>query len=91
MMLSPRDAIHVDDRDRYDSFMKELESAMDSFLSMYMDRSMIIIDVLQNPTNAITRSEQFTPSVVAQEYFDQEERMANEVFGKRAEDNRPLH
>jgi hypothetical protein len=72
MALSPRDAIHLDDIDRYDSFMKELDSATDHFLDMYMKNSMITVDVLYYPTNVIARSEQFTPSSVAQEYFDQE-------------------
>lgn len=81
VLLSPRDAIHVHDIERYDSFMNEMDSALDSFLRMYMKNSMVAIDVYQNSTNNITRSEQFTPSAVAQEYFDQEERMANEILG----------
>lgn len=86
VLLSPRDAIHVDDIDRYDSFMKEMDSALDSFLSMYMKNNMIAIDVHQTPTNNITRSEQFTPSAVAQEYFDQEKRMANGILGLDSSD-----
>lgn len=81
MALSPRDAIHVDDIDRYDSFIKQLDSALDHFLDMYMENSMITIDVIQHPTNVTTRSERFTPSAVAQEYLDQEKKMADEILG----------
>jgi hypothetical protein len=87
MALSPRDAIHLDDIDRYDSFMKELDSATDHFLDMYMKNSMITVDVLHYPTNVIARSEQFTPSSVAQEYFDQEKRMAEEILGADSKDD----
>ncbi len=81
MALSPRDAIHVDDIDRYDSFIKQLDSALDHFLDMYMENSMITIDVIQHPTNVTTRSEKFTPSAVAQEYLDQEKKIADEILG----------
>lgn len=81
MALSPRDAIHGNDIDRYDSFMAQLESALDHFLDMHMENSIIIIDVIQHPTNVTTRSEKFTPSAVAQGYFDQEKKMADEIFG----------
>ncbi|ATY62369.1 hypothetical protein A9K55_007106 [Cordyceps militaris] len=79
MALSPRDAIHIDHLDRYDSFMEQLD--LDVFLDIYMDKSIITIDVYRYPTNTMVRSEQFTPSAVAQEYFDQEKKIADEMFG----------
>lgn len=88
MVLSPRDAIHADDMDRYDLFMKQLASALDHFLSMHMEDSMITIDVLYHPTNVIARSEKFTPSAVAQEYFDQEEKMAVRIFGANPDETK---
>ncbi|EGX89664.1 hypothetical protein CCM_07916 [Cordyceps militaris CM01] len=88
MALSPRDAIHIDDIDRYDSFLEQLD--LDVFLDMHMEKSMINIDVFRHPTNIRIRSEQFAPSAMAHEYFDQEEKMANEIFGVNPNDNGDL-
>ena len=82
MALKPRDAIHVDDLDRYDLFMKELDSAPDHFLDMYMHNRMVKVDVYQHPTNVLARSELFTPSPTAQEFFTQEKKTADEMFGE---------
>lgn len=76
--LKARDAIHLDDMDRYEAFM---ESALDEhFLSMYLEDNHVKVEIYHHPSNDLVRAEQFTPSANATQYFEQQERFANEHF-----------
>ncbi|KAL7923814.1 hypothetical protein ACQKWADRAFT_287933 [Trichoderma austrokoningii] len=79
MALSPRDAIHINDIDRYDAFLKDLTD--NQFLDMYLNNGMVTIDVYQHPSNNLTRTEIFAPSSNAQPYFDQEKAAADKILG----------
>ncbi|KAL7798382.1 hypothetical protein V8C37DRAFT_399165 [Trichoderma ceciliae] len=90
MALSPRDAIHTNDIDRYDSFIKDLELMDDYFLDMYLNNGTVIIDVYQHPSNDLTRTELFAPSSNAQQYFDQEKAAADEILGSHSQADKSL-
>lgn len=90
MALSPRDAIHTNDIDRYDSFIKDLELMDDHFLDMYLNNSTVTVDVYQHPSNDLTRTEFFAPSSNAQQYFDQEQAAADEILGSDSQGDKSL-
>ncbi|PNY27283.1 Uncharacterized protein TCAP_02792 [Tolypocladium capitatum] len=70
MALSPRDAIHTDDLDRYDTFMSTVRDSQ--FLDMHMHNGTVKIDVYEHPSNALASSDTFTPSAGAASFFEQE-------------------
>ncbi|KND89056.1 hypothetical protein TOPH_06263 [Tolypocladium ophioglossoides CBS 100239] len=77
MALSPRDAIHTEDLDRYDTFMAKLTDTQ--FLDMQLQNGAVKIDVYQHPSNDLAGSEKFTPSASATKYFEQEVLRAEEA------------
>lgn len=90
MVLSPRDAIHTNDIDRYDSFIKDLELMDDHFLDMYLNNGTVTVDVYQHPSNDLARTELFAPSSNAQQYFDQEKAAADEILGSDSQGDKSL-
>ncbi|KAJ5166662.1 uncharacterized protein N7482_005443 [Penicillium canariense] len=85
MALSPRDAIHLDELDRYDTFLSSLTDSQ--FLDMYLEDNQVKIDVYHHPSNEIARSESFTPSSSATQYFAQESTRANELETRSASED----
>ncbi|KAM0244081.1 hypothetical protein ACHAP5_006562, partial [Fusarium lateritium] len=80
MALSPRDAIHTDDIERYDEFMNELSES--HFLDMYLENRAVKIDVYAHPSNNHVNTVEFKPSANANQFFEQENDRAAEVFGE---------
>ena len=79
MTLKPRDTIHADDMERYDTFMSQVQD--DHFLDMYLEdsRRKVKVDLYQYPSNKIVASELFMPSPNAEQYFQQESKRAREA------------
>ncbi|KAM0344732.1 hypothetical protein ACHAPU_007104 [Fusarium lateritium] len=84
MALSPRDAIAVNDIERYDSFMAEVADSQ--FLDMYLENAAVKIDVYEYPSNTLVQSAQFEASPKANSYFDQQKARADEILGEQAEE-----
>jgi hypothetical protein len=75
MALSPRDAIHVDDLERYEEFMNAVSGSQ--FLDMYMENAAVKIDIYEYPSNDRVQSAHFKPSSKADQYFQQEKEQAD--------------
>jgi hypothetical protein len=75
MALSPRDAIHVDDLERYEEFMDSVSGSQ--FLDMYMENAAVKIDIYEYPSNDRVQSVHFKPSSKADQYFHQEKEQAD--------------
>ncbi|KAM0261580.1 hypothetical protein ACHAPA_009750 [Fusarium lateritium] len=80
MALSPRDAIHTDDIERYDEFMNGLSES--HFLDMHLENLAVKIDVYAHPSNDHVNTVEFKPSANANQFFEQENDRAAEVFGE---------
>ncbi|KAK2684300.1 hypothetical protein QWA68_016846 [Fusarium oxysporum] len=80
MALSPRDAIHADDIERYDEFMNGLSESQ--FLDMHLENQVVKIDVYTHPSNDHVNTTEFKPSANANRYFEQENDRAVEVLGE---------
>ncbi|SPJ71926.1 uncharacterized protein FTOL_01654 [Fusarium torulosum] len=75
MALSPQDAIHVDDLERYEEFMNAVSGSQ--FLDMYMENAAVKIDIYEYPSNDRVQSAHFKPSSKADQYFQQEKEQAD--------------
>ncbi|EFX01509.1 polyketide synthase [Grosmannia clavigera kw1407] len=80
MTLSPRDAIQIDELDRYDTFMATLGDTQ--FLDMYLTEANVVqIDVYEiSATESPAHSATFVPSEYASQYFDQQAQRAAEIL-----------
>ncbi|KAF5554185.1 hypothetical protein FNAPI_6520 [Fusarium napiforme] len=76
MALSKRDAIHVDDLERYDEFLKTVTGRQ--YLHFYKENSLIKIDVHNYPSDELTHSGEFKPSPNADAFFKQMEDIEDE-------------
>lgn len=101
-LLVARDAIHVDDLDRYDEVMKTV--ADNHILNFYPENQVIKLDIHEHPSeqviwrhmsvkftanqclNKIVRSEEFKPSPDADAYFKQEEELQQEYLHRPSGD-----
>ncbi|KAF4943284.1 hypothetical protein FGADI_13515, partial [Fusarium gaditjirri] len=79
-LLTPRDAIHIDDLDRYDEYMKTV--AGNNILNMYQENQVIKVDIHEYPNDNIVRSAEFKPSPQADAYFKQDAEMAKEFLAQ---------
>lgn len=77
MALSPQDAIHVDDLERYEEFMNAVSGSQ--FLDMYMETAAVKIDIYEYPSNDHVQSAHFKPSSKANQYFQQEKTQADKL------------
>ncbi|KAH6952860.1 hypothetical protein DER45DRAFT_574478 [Fusarium avenaceum] len=77
MALSPQDAIHVDDLERYEEFMNAVSGSQ--FLDMYMENAAVKIDIYEYPSNNHVQSAHFKPSSKANQYFQQEKEQADRL------------
>ncbi|KAF4993245.1 hypothetical protein FGRMN_6609 [Fusarium graminum] len=84
MSLSPRDAIAVNDIERYNNFMAEVADSQ--FLDMYLENGAVKIDVYDYPSNTLVQSVQFEASPKANSYFDQQKAQADEILGEQVEE-----
>ncbi|QPC76096.1 hypothetical protein HYE68_006848 [Fusarium pseudograminearum] len=75
MALSPQDAIHADDLERYQEFMNTVSDSQ--FLDMYMESADVKIDIYEYPSNDHVQSAYFKPSPKADQYFQQEKEQAD--------------
>ncbi|CAF3478601.1 unnamed protein product [Fusarium graminearum] len=75
MALSPQDAIHADDLERYQEFMNTVSDSQ--FLDMYMESADVKIDIYEYPSNDLVQSAYFKPSPKADQYFQQEKEQAD--------------
>ncbi|KND88306.1 hypothetical protein TOPH_07058 [Tolypocladium ophioglossoides CBS 100239] len=89
MALSPRDAIHMDDLDRYDTFMAKLTDTQ--FLDMHPRNGAVQINVYEYPSNDLAHSETFTPSASSTKYFEQEARRAEALAPPTDSEQRSTH
>lgn len=81
MALSKRDAIHVDDLERYDEFLKTVTGRQ--YLHFYKENSLVKIDVYDYPSNELTHSEEFKPSPDADAFFKQMEDVEDEYAAQQ--------
>ncbi|KAG7409897.1 hypothetical protein Forpe1208_v011091 [Fusarium oxysporum f. sp. rapae] len=79
--LSPRDAIHVDDLDRYDAFMKTM--AGNQYLHLYPENEFVTLDVYEYPSDELVKSGEFKPSAKADAYWEQEDEFEKEFLGRQ--------
>ncbi|KAG8671046.1 hypothetical protein FPOAC2_04362 [Fusarium poae] len=70
MALSPRDAIHADDLERYEEFMNKVSDSQ--FLDMYMGGAAVKIEIYEYPSNDHVQYAHFKASPKADQYFQQE-------------------
>ncbi|KAJ5757480.1 uncharacterized protein N7511_006174 [Penicillium nucicola] len=85
MMISPRTAIREDELDRYDAFMENIQD--DHYVSMFLVNGRVKVDLFVWPSDTLAFSDDFTPSPTANEYFEQQDRMAEEMFGPEPSSN----
>ncbi|KAF4497621.1 hypothetical protein FAGAP_6197 [Fusarium agapanthi] len=100
-LLVARDAIHVDDLDRYDEVMKTV--AENHILNFYPENQIVKLDIHEYPSEQvgrchvsvkstvnqhlkIVRSEAFKPSPNADAYFKQEEELQQEYLHRPSGD-----
>jgi hypothetical protein len=79
--LSPRDAIHVDDIERYDAFMKTL--AGNQYLHTYPKNQVIKLDVYEHPSDELVLSGEFKLSAKADAYWEQEDKFEKKFLGRQ--------
>ncbi|RTE68019.1 hypothetical protein BHE90_017604 [Fusarium euwallaceae] len=77
-LLVARDAIHIDDLERYDEFMKTISG--NGILNLYPENQVIKLDIHEHPSNEIVRSADFKPSPQADAYFKQEDELQAEYL-----------
>ncbi|UPK91621.1 hypothetical protein LCI18_002556 [Fusarium solani-melongenae] len=77
-LLTARDAVHVDDLERYDEFMKTITG--NEILNFYPENQVIKLDIHEYPSNEIIRSGEFKPSPKADTYFKQEDELQAEFL-----------
>ncbi|KAF4953777.1 hypothetical protein FGADI_5770 [Fusarium gaditjirri] len=77
--LSPRDAVHVEDQERYDAFMKTM--AGNQYLHFYPENQAIKLDVYEYPSDKLVKSGEFKPSAKADDYWEQEDEFEKKFLG----------
>ncbi|ENH70131.1 hypothetical protein RAB80_015030 [Fusarium oxysporum f. sp. vasinfectum] len=76
--LSPRDAIHIDDLERYDAFMKTMAGTQ--YLHLYPGNQVIKLDVYEYPSDELVKSGEFKRSAKADAYWEQEDEFEKEFL-----------
>ncbi|KAF4342734.1 hypothetical protein FBEOM_3318 [Fusarium beomiforme] len=79
--LVPREAIHVDDLERYDEFMKTI--AGNEFLNFYPHEQVIKLDIHLYPSNKIVRSGEFKPGPDADAYFQEDAELVKQFLAQK--------
>lgn len=76
--FSPQDAIHPDDVPTYSEFMGKVQDSQ--FLDMFLEGGTIQVNVYNSLTNSLDKNESFRPSSMAEEYFEHEKAVANQLL-----------
>ncbi|KAJ5088822.1 hypothetical protein N7456_012438 [Penicillium angulare] len=77
MVLKPHDAIHLDEMERYENFMAQVQDH--HYLDMYFKDDKIQVDIFEYPVDTLVASGLFEPSSDAHAYFEQQENFAREM------------